>query len=123
MIVAIAGGPRTGKTTLGLVMALRSGTELLSTDCLIALGWSGASQAAAARMLTTTGDLIVEGVAVARALRKALGQTDRRPCDRLIVLDQAHVEVNGGQRAMAKGVDTVLAEILPELRRRGVEVA
>jgi adenylate kinase family enzyme len=123
VIVAIAGGPRTGKTTLGEAMALRSGTEMLSTDRLIALGWSEASQATAARMLTASADLIVEGVAVARALRKALGQTDGRPCDRLIVLGLAHVEVSGGQRAMAKGVDTVLAEILPELRRRGVEVA
>ena len=35
---------------------------------------SQASQAVAARMLTTTGDLIVEGVAVPRALRKALDQ-------------------------------------------------
>lgn len=122
MIIAIVGGPRTGKTTLGLDLAVRSGTALLSTDSLIALGWSEASQEVAARMLTTDRDLIVEGVAVARALRKALTQTDGRPCDRLVVLERAHVELSAGQRAMAKGVATVLDEIMPELRARGVEV-
>ena len=32
------------------------------------------------------------------------------------------IALSPGQRAMAKGVDTVLAEILPELRARGVVV-
>ena len=73
-------------------------------------------------MLTASADLIVEGVAVARALRKALGQTAGRPCDRLLVLERPRLELSPGQRAMAKGVDTVLAEILPELRARGVAV-
>lgn len=122
MIVAIAGGPGAGKTTLGTALSLRSGTALLSTDALIGLGWSEASQATAARMLTASADLIVEGVAVARALRKALGQTAGRPCDRLLVLERPRLELSPGQRAMAKGVDTVLAEILPELRARGVAV-
>ena len=122
MILAIAGGPRTGKTTAAIELALRSGTALLSTDGLAHLGWSEASQATAARMLTASADLIVEGVAVARALRKALGQTAGRPCDRLLVLERPRLELSPGQRAMAKGVDTVLAEILPELRARGVAV-
>lgn len=122
MILAIAGGPRTGKTTLATELALRSGTALLSTDALIGLGWSEASQAVAAQLLTASADLIVEGVAVARALRKALGQTAGRPCDRLLVLERPRLELSPGQRAMAKGVDTVLAEILPELRARGVAV-
>lgn len=121
-IVCIAGGPRSGKTTLATELALRSGTALLSTDDLIGLGWSEASQAVAARLLTADADLIVEGVAVARALRKALGQTAGRPCDRLLVLERPRLELSPGQRAMAKGVDTVLAEILPELRARGVAV-
>ena len=122
MILAIAGGPRTGKTTTALELALRSGTALLSTDSLAHLGWSEASQATAARILTAGADLIVEGVAVARALRKALGQTAGRPCDRLLVLERPWLELSPGQRAIAKGVDTVLAEILPELRARGVAI-
>ncbi len=122
MIIAIAGGPRTGKTTLGVALALRSGTELLSTDDLIALGWSPASQAVAARLLTADDDLIVEGVAVPRALRKALTQSGARPCDRLIVMELPREDLSAGQRAMAKGVATVLEEIMPELRSRGVEI-
>ncbi len=125
MIVAIAGGPGAGKTTLGTAWALRSGTELLSTDSLIHLGWSGASQAVAARMLTADGDLIVEGVAVARALRKALAQTAGRPCDRLVLVMGRHPEAGRaklGQAAMAQGVMAVLDQILPELVARGVAV-
>lgn len=124
MIIAIAGGARTGKTTLGTAMALTSGTALLSTDSLIPLGWSEASQAAAARILTTQSDLIVEGVAVARALRKALAQSNQRPCDRLIVLCTIRRPgvIAGSIVAQAKGVWTVLGEIAPELLRRGVEV-
>lgn len=122
MKIAIVGGPRTGKTTLGEAMALRSGTALLSTDSLIALGWSEASQAVAALLLTEPGDLIVEGVAVARALRKALAQTDGAPCGRVIVLESPHVALTPGQATMAKGVATVWTEIVDVLRGRGVEV-
>jgi len=125
VILAIAGGPRSGKTTLATELALRSGTALLSTDDLIGLGWSEASQAVAARMLTASADLIVEGVAVARAIRKALAQAAGRPCDRLVLLAGRRREAgpaSPGQAAMAKGVDTVLAEILPELAARGVEL-
>lgn len=122
MIVAIAGGPRTGKTTLATELALRSGTAVLHTDALIWLGWSQASQAVAAAILTARGDLIVEGVAVARALRKALDQADGRPVDRLMVLEGARVTLTDGQAAMAKGCRTVLAGILAELVARGVEL-
>lgn len=125
MIVCITGGPGTGKSWLGEAMALTSGTTLLRTDDLIALSWSQASQAVAARMLTTTGDLIVEGVAVPRALRKALDQTDGRPCDRLVLLRARRPErgvASSGELVMAKGLLTVLHQIFAELVERGVEV-
>jgi hypothetical protein len=128
MIVAITGGPRTGKSYLGEQMALTSGTALLRTDDLIAAGWSEASQDVAARLLCAAAagrDLIAEGVAVARALRKALGQSADRPCDRLIVLRAVRPEAGAqtpGQLTMAKGVASVLREIWGELRARGVEI-
>lgn len=125
MIVAIAGGPGAGKTTLGTALALRSGTALLSTDALIGLGWSEASQAVAAQLLTASADLIVEGVAVPRALRKALDQGAGRPCDRLVLLAGRRPEAGPAstrQAAMAAGIDTVLRAILPELAARGVEI-
>lgn len=139
MILAIGGGPRTGKSTLGEQLALRSGTALLRTDDLMGLGWSECSAAIAARILTARADLIVEGVAVWRALRKVLDLTDERPCARVIALRpladrltstsyaaalarDPSVALTTRQFAMAKGCDTVLAEIWPELARRGVAV-
>lgn len=126
MIICIAGGPGTGKSWLAEQMALTSGTEVLRADDLIPLGWSQASQAVAERILTATGDLIVEGVAVVRALRKALAQGPAAPCGRLIVLRGRRPEAGEelrGQRSMALGIETVLADILPELRARGVVVS
>lgn len=139
MILAIGGWPRAGKSTLGAELALRSGTALLHTDGLMRLGWSGCSAAVAARILTAHADLIVEGVAVWRALRKVLALTDAAPCDRVIALRpladrltstsyaaalarDPSVALSPRQLAMGKGCDTVLAEIWPELARRGVAV-
>lgn len=139
MIVCIVGGPRSGKTTLAERMALTSGTELLSTDDLAHLGWSEASAEVATRIAAARGDLIVEGVAVARALRKVLEMAPGKPCDRLIVLRplaarltmqsylaaldrDRSIVLTDKQHAMAKGINTVLAGILVELMRRGVEV-
>jgi broad-specificity NMP kinase len=134
-IIAIAGGPLSGKTTLGEELGLTSGTPLLRTDDLAGfrwchrtqrrmatVEWSAVSEAAAARILTATGDLIVEGVAVGRALRKVLGYTTGRPIDRLIILTKAHEPLTPAQDAMRKGVWTVLAAIEMELRARGVEI-
>jgi hypothetical protein len=45
-----------------------------------------------------------------------------RPCDEIIVLTVARVELTPGQRSMAKGCATVWAEIETELRRRGVTI-
>lgn len=128
MILAITGGPRTGKSHLGEALALTSGTALLRTDDLIGLGWSEASQAVAAQLLVATDagrDLIAEGVAVPRALRKALDQSDARPCDRLVVLRAVRPEVGArtpGQVTMERGLYRVLREIWSELVARGVEI-
>lgn len=128
MIVCITGGPRTGKSWLGEHLALTSGTALHRTDDLIPLGWSAASQAAAARMIVARDagrDAIVEGVAVPRALRKALDESRERPCDRLVLLRSVRPEVGArtpGQVTMEKGLWRVLREIWGELVARGVEI-
>ena len=128
MRIAITGGPQTGKTTLAVDMVadrkdrgIDPDAVLIHGDDFIELGWSQSSQALAHAM-RAPGPWVAEGVQVPRALRKALDQGAGRPCDRLLVLERPWLELSPGQRAMAKGVDTVLAEILPELRARGVAI-
>lgn len=122
MRIAIAGGPKTGKTTLAVALAAETGLAVVSTDDFIELGWSEASARVAA-LLADCAARIVEGVAVPRALRKALAaHPDVKPIDRLIVLTEPYVPRTRGQDAMAAGVVTVLAEIVHELQMLGVEV-
>lgn len=117
--IAIVGGPKTGKTTLANQLDVCA----LHTDDVAHLGWSEASEAASL-WFDVPGPKVVEGVAVARALRKWLSRTEvGRPCDVLIVLSHPFVELTVGQVSMGKGIVTVLKEIEAELVRRGVRIA
>jgi hypothetical protein len=49
-------------------------------------------------------------------------RNDGKPLDRLVVLQGPMVKLTTGQETMAKGIDTVLAEILPVLKARGVVI-
>ena len=119
MRIAIIGSPRAGKTTLADQLGSTLPCVVLHADDLMPLGWSAAS-AEIARVLHTTSDVIVEGVAVVRALRKALGACTCAPVERCVVLERPREYLSRGQLAMARGCATVLAEIEPELVRRGV---
>lgn len=136
--IVITGGPRTGKTTLansfelhGAGCRVRQGggdctcarSLLRHTDDLMELGWSEASQAAAL-WLDEPGPWIIEGVAVSRALRKwrAAHPGAAPPVDRVIRLTTPHVELTKGQAAMAKGEETVWAEVEPWLRDSDVDI-
>lgn len=123
MRVAILGAPKTGKSTYAAKRAAVSGGPVRHTDDVIKMGWSEAS-AHVSEWFDAPGPWIVEGVAVARALRKWLERNATgRPVDELILTTNppfcAH---SPGQASMAKGIDTVLDEILPALERRGVKV-
>lgn len=118
MRIVIAGGPRTGKTTIAA--SLRG--PIKHTDDLIDLGWVPAGRAAAA-WLDLPGPWVIEGVTAPRALRRWLKRHPRgRPCDVVLVLARAVVPRNRGQEAMAKGCAKIMAEIAPALRRRGVRI-
>jgi len=120
--VAIAGVPRAGKTTLAAQLAEERAVVALATDDLIGLGWSEASEEAS-RWFDRPGPLVVEGVAVPRALRKWLGRCDAgRPVDVLLWLGRPRQRLVPGQLAMGRGAATVLYALLPELLQRGVEV-
>lgn len=119
MRIVIGGGPRTGKTTLA---DQSFPPELVRhTDDLIDLGWSEASEAAAAWM-AEPGPWVIEGVAAVRALRKALEASPEAPCDKLVWLRHPHEVLVKGQASMMKGCETVLAQIVDELERRGVVI-
>lgn len=105
--VAIAGGPRTGKTTLAA--AAQSARKCLDDrvfhgDDLIRLGWSAASETLAYDVNQLDGPLIVEGVQVPRALRKGMS------IDGVIWMRTPWGEQTREQAAMAKGCETVFNE-------------
>ena len=114
--IVIAGGPRTGKTTLSKLVGA---STVRHTDDL---GWSEAS-AEVSTWFDVDGSWIVEGVAVPRALRKWLAANpDGKPCDVAYWLEEPHERLTPGQASMAKGCAKVWGEILPELEARGVDV-
>lgn len=121
--IAIAGAPRTGKSTLATRVGQRLGIEVQRTDDLVGvLEWSEAS-AAVAEWMAEPGPWLIEGVAVIRALRKRLqAESGAKPVDHLIVLVDPVAPQTPGQVAMGKGIATVLHEIEPALVRLGVEI-
>lgn len=139
--IVILGGPKTGKTTLAEasfeahdwphdVPDCDGCGTLRHTDDLIEqckhLGkdaWSEASRIAST-WLDEPGPWIIEGVAMARALRKwrEAHPGEPPPVDRVIRLTTPHVELSKGQAAMAKGEETVWREIEPWLSEHGVHI-
>jgi hypothetical protein len=112
----IAGGPRTGKTTLAATLGAHR-----STDELLAMPWSAVSDHVASEWIGKIP--VIEGVATARALRKWLARNPTgKPCDTVYYLATPRVELSKGQLTMAKGVHTVWSEIVGELVARGVVI-
>lgn len=119
--ILIAGGPKTGKTTLAARLAKELGVTPRCTDEVMGMGWSESS-AEAAKWLDAP-KYVIEGVACARALRKSLAANpDGKPCDVLYMLTTPHAELTPGQSAMTKGIATVFSEIRWQLELRGVEI-
>jgi len=111
----ITGGPGTGKTT-------KAGKHAAHTDDLIHLGWEPAIDKVAS-MLGTGGPEVIEGVQVARGLRKWLEDNPTgKPCDEVVWLTKPKEQQTRGQAIMHKGIETVMKEIEPELRKRGVQI-
>lgn len=121
--IAIVGAPRAGKTTIARELGAALGLPVHHSDDLIDLGWSEASDALAHQIASAANDnAIFEGVAVVRALRKVLANQTGKPIDQMLVLRTPHVPLNEGQARMAAACETILREIMPVLRARGVEV-
>jgi hypothetical protein len=91
--LCICGGPKTGKSSLGVALGNRLGLRVRHSDSVMGLGWSEAS-AEVASWFDEPGDVVIEGVAVVRAIRKWLAaHPTGRPCDELVVLDHAWAEL------------------------------
>lgn len=117
MRVVIVGPPKSGKTTLSNQF---DGVVLHTDDTIGMHDWSEGSEEV---MRWMQGDYdVIEGVAAARALRKFLNTfPDESPCDKVILMTNPRQQLSRGQATMAKAVETVMLEIIPELVRRGVE--
>jgi uridine kinase len=123
MRIGISGAPKTGKTTYSQSLARELNTSTRSTDDAMHLGWSDAS-AEVSNWFDSVNDWIIEGVALARALRKWLERNAQgKPLDKLIITTNKPFEsYTPGQASMSKGIDKVMNEILPSLKARGVEI-
>lgn len=120
--IVVAGGPRSGKSTLAEKLAKLDGRRLRHGEELVGLDWSSGS-AKAALWLDEPGPWISENVAMARALRKwLLVHPVGVPADLIIQLNTQVAERTPGQSAMARGCFTVWNEIKPELLRRGAKI-
>ena len=125
--IVICGGPRTGKTTLARklggevfvgdpaeVRTIRHMDDLIAETCWLGRdGWSAACRTVASEWLPAPGPWIIEGVAMARALRKwrEAHPGAAPPVDRVIRLTAPYRELSKGQATMAKGEETVWREI------------
>ena len=115
--IAIAGSPKSGKTTMTEEMS-----NVYHTDDLIPLGWNEASEAAS-NWFDDNAIKVVEGVTVPHALRMWLLRNftnQNKPVDKVIYLSQPFAKLSTGQAGMATGAWKVYSEIKPELIKRGV---
>lgn len=120
--VAITGAPGAGKTHRAALVAAKLKVTPTATDEFGDLPWSEQSERTAG-LLGGGGPWVIEGTTVARGLRKWLrANPEGKPCDVVVYMPRAREPQQGGRASMSKAVDTVMQEILHELRERGVEI-
>lgn len=119
----IIGIPASGKTTLANRLAEESGIPLFHTDDLLPCEWDVAPEGVIAWMCEKPAPWLIEGVTVARALKRWVKRFSYAPCDRAIVL---HTDFLGSGRRVGKGLATTTwrawAEAEPRLISMGVDI-
>jgi len=117
----VAGGPRVGKTTLSETLATQVGTVARHSDDLIGTVSFADAADAIVEWMALPGPWVIEGVTAVRALRRWLDTNDEGvPCERVFWSTTPKVERTSGQERMAKGIETVWAQIEERLTSRGV---
>lgn len=123
--VLIAGGPRTGKTTLAKQLAtMYQIPEVRCTDDIIRTReWSQASLEVAS-WLHDDLPYVIEGTVVVRALRRWLLHTrmSDRCADFIFYGSTPFVPVTKDQQRMISGCNTIWNEIRGELATRGIRI-
>lgn len=121
--IIIIGGPHVGKTTLSERLSVEFGiSNTHHSDDVKHLGWSESSEFAS-NWFNESGDFIIEGVQMARALRKWLKANPGVPLDAdIVTLSKPFDTLIRGQESMSKGVQTVFREIEGDLARRGARI-
>lgn len=128
--VIVVGGPHTGKSTLSERLQRELGIATLHCshdleDLFPATNKESWSQQSdhASKWFDEGGDWIIEGVQMARALRKWLKANPAKPLDAdILLLDKPYGSLLQGQQSMQKGVHTVFQEIQRDLIKRGARV-
>jgi adenylate kinase family enzyme len=110
-----------GKTTFAKRLGDELGIRTRHTDDLIKnYDWSSAS-AEVATWFDEPGPWIIEGVAVARAVRKWLAtHPEGRPAETLYLATDPREQLSIGQAIMTRGHHTVWREIRDRLESRGL---
>ena len=123
MKIAIAGVPKSGKTTEAIKLGKIMFAKVWHTDDLIGTcDWSELSERVS-DWFNLNENVIIEGVAVPRALRKWLAANpEGKPCDKVYWMKNNREELSTGQLSMAKACLTVINEIEDELLKRGVKI-
>jgi hypothetical protein len=128
--IAICGGPRTGKSTFASKLATELGIELFSTgkkalvatDNFMDVGWENVPRLVMERLLELD-DWILEGTQATRVIRHWYRTApETLQLDRVYFFERPWVVRNGGQNAMAKGVQTIWREVRAELHKRGIPI-
>jgi hypothetical protein len=121
--ILVTGGPKVGKTTFAEELSNGGDPPVFHGDDLIGShDWSKASEEIS-HWFDRTDDWIIEGVQVARALRKWFARNPTGlPADSIYHSNTPFVELNKGQAAMLKGHETVWNELQPEIAARGLPI-
>lgn len=112
--VAIAGGPKTGKTTLAPSF---SGT-IIHTDDYIKKD----IRVLMDDVRKLKDNYVVEGTLVPNLIREFMYEGPYIPFDRLVVLTKPRIELTNRQWTLTGSIHKVLGQIIPFMEKAGVKV-